>query len=76
MKIKADWNSDKTKLIYPGGIYVKKMSDNMTGVFDQYNILITSSESFNNACKKAKLISLGYIIRKQEYEYEGSYLPN
>lgn len=75
MKVKAFWNSDKTKLIYPGGIYIKKMSDNMTGVFDQYNTLITSSESFNNACKKAKLISIGYMIRKEEQEVEGCFIP-
>ena len=47
--------------------YVKKKSDNYFAVCDNGNQEITSGESMGNACKKARLLEIGYQQAQEIY---------
>jgi CRISPR/Cas system endoribonuclease Cas6 (RAMP superfamily) len=56
MKVKSTYKND---CVYFSHYNVKKVKDNFFGVY-RHNILITHSITFGKACKKAKLLEMGY----------------
>lgn len=45
---------------------VVKLSNNYYGVYDEYGTEITNGSSLTKACKKAKLLEIGYMQCKSE----------
>ena len=50
--------------------YVEKKSDNYFAVYDNSNQEITSGESMGNACKKARLLEIGFQQALGNYYFE------
>lgn len=68
MEIRAVWKND---LLIFSHVAVKKESETFYGVYrystwdkKTYGEVITSAETLNKACKKAKLIEIGYEMCK------------
>lgn len=67
MKVKA---KEINGIIYFSNFMVIKESENFYGVYEHWNKtkvndVITSGTSLNNACKKAKLLQIGYDIYRE-----------
>lgn len=69
MKIDSAEEGDN---VYFKNFMVLKESDNFYGVYkctiwkEKLKPLITSGETLNAACKKTKLLQIGYDLRKEE----------
>ncbi len=75
MNVKSEFINDK---IYFDNYVVVKESDTFYGVYPRFsknflpynkNYLVTSGTTKDSACKKAKLLQIGYDMAKDDIEY-------
>ena len=73
-KVKSEKRDGK---VYFDNFVVVKESDTFYGVYPKFarrflsydrNFLISSGTTINNACKKAKLLQIGYDLARENYE--------
>lgn len=67
-KINAVWQTKNgCEILNFGNYYVKKESNSFYGVFDEFTNLITSGITLDKACKKAKLLQIGFDSGKDRF---------